>query len=165
MPRDQFRLLMQEFHRAEEPDKVGQLASPVILLPYDATGALMPVAHVVMNTPTGITLVCHVAVAANNQEMRHAALGSPVRLKRSRTGRLEIVGLDKRAPGTIHNYTLRLSSAELVSGNVSALTTRVVTYGELASVTSTGYGQTPFGAVAMYGATSNLISIVWPGGV
>ena len=165
MPRDQFRLLMQEFHRAEEPDKVGQLASPVILLPYDATGALMPVAHVVMNTPTGITLVCHVAVAANNQEMRHAALGSPVRLKRSRTGRLEIVGLDKRAPGTLYNYTLNLSTAVMTSGNVSALTTRVVNLGELASVTSVGFGQTPLAAVAMYDASSNVVTIVWPGGV
>ena len=134
--------------------------SPVTLLPYDTTGALMPVAHVSMNTPTGIVLVCNVPVAANNQELRHAALGSPVRMKRSRTGRLEIIGLDKRAPGTVYNYTMALSTGALTSGNVSALSARPLTYDELQSATSLGYGQTPYGAVGILNASNTLITFV-----
>ena len=83
MSRDLLRILLQETARAEKTDIVGQILSPVTLLPYDSTGALMPVAHVSMNTPTGIVLLCNVPIAANNQVMQHATLGSPVLMKRS----------------------------------------------------------------------------------
>lgn len=159
MPRDLLRVLLQESARAEQSDMTGQIMSVVTLLPYDTTGALMPVAHVALNTPTGIMLVCHVPVAANNQELRHAALGSPVRLKRSRTGRIEIIGLDKRAPGTLYNYTLNISTAALTSGNVSALSARPLTYGELASATSAGYGDTPFGATGIFNQSGTLLTL------
>ena len=160
MPRDLLRQLLQETARAEQNDLVAQTASTVTLLPYDTTGALMPVVHVVMNTPTGIVLLCNIPVAANGQEMRHAALGSPVRLKRSRTGRIEVVGLDKRAPGTLYNYTLTISTGALVSGNTSAITTRLLRYEELASATSTGYGETPFGAIGVFNQSSTLLGFV-----
>lgn len=144
--------------------------SSVTLIPYDVAGTLMPVAHVVMNTPTGITLICNVPVAANNQEMRHAALGSPVRLKRSRTGRLEIIGLDKRAPGTLYNYVLNISTAVVTSGaitvsgginsagNVSSLSAHLITLGGLASATSVGFGVTPLQAIGLYNASNTLIT-------
>lgn len=138
----------------------GQIMSPVTLIPYDSMGSVMPVAHVVLNTPTGIVLVCNVPVAANNKVMDHAALGSPVRLKRSLTGRLEIIGLDKRAPGTLYNYTMAISTGILTSGNVSALSGRALTYGELASGTSAGYGDTPYGAMGVFNGSSTLLMLV-----
>ena len=120
----------------------------------------MTVAHVVLNTPTGIVLVCNVPVAANNKVMEHAALGSPVRLKRTRTGRLEIVGLDKRVPGTLYNYTVAISTGVVTSGNVSAVSGRTLTYGELASATSAGYGATPYGAIGVFNGSSTLLMLV-----
>ena len=160
MPKDLLRILLQEHTRATEHEMTGQIMSPVTLLPYDNMGRLMPVAHVTMNTPTGIVLICNVPVAANNQVMQHAALGSPVRLKRSRSGRLEIVGLDKRTPGTLYNYTLAISTGLLTSGNVSGINTRTLTYGELASATSGGYGQTPYGAIGIFNGSSTLMTLV-----
>ncbi len=160
MPKDLLRILLHEHSRATQEDMVGQIMSPVTLLPYDNMGRLMPVAHVTMNTPTGIVLICNVPVAANNQVMQHAALGSPVRLKRSRTGRLEIIGLDKRAPGTLYNYTLAISTGLLTSGHVSGINARALTYGELASATSGGYGQTPYGATGIFNGSSTLMTLV-----
>ena len=160
MPKDLLRILLAEHTRANQEDMVGQIMSRVRLLPYDSMGGLMPVAHVVLNTPTGIVLICNVPVAANNKVMEHAALGSPVRLKRSRTGRLEIVGLDKRAPGTLFNYTVAISTGVLTSGNVSAVSGRALTYGELASATSFGYGQTPYGALGVFNGSSTLLMLV-----
>lgn len=159
MPRDQLRILLSEHSRAEQQDMTGQTVSPVILLPYDTAGELMPTVHVQLNTPKGLVLVCHVPVAANNQELKHVTMGSPVRLKRSRTGRIEVVGLDKRTPGTIYSYTLNISTAVLTSGNPSALSASVVTFGALASVTSIGFGQTPFGAIILTNASGTIVAV------
>ena len=158
MARDLLRVLLQETARAEKADMVGQIMSPVTLLPYDSTGALMPVATISMNTPTGIVLLCNIPVAHISQELRNAALGTPVLMKRSRTGRLEIVGLDKRAPGTLHNYTLVISTGVLTSGNVSALSAAPLTYEALACATSVGYGETPYGAIGIYNGSGTLIT-------
>lgn len=160
MPKDMLRILLQEHSRASREDMVGQIMSQVTLLPYDSMGNRMPVAHVVMNTPTGIVLVCNVPVAHIGQELRNAALGTPVRMKRSRTGRLEIVGLDKRAPGTVHNYTMAISTGVLTSGAVSAISGRPLTYGELGSATSAGYGETPYGAVGVFNGSNTLLMLV-----
>lgn len=160
MPRDQFRILLQEHSRAEQQDMTGQIMSQVVMLPYDSNGELMPTAHVAINMPTGIIIVSHVPIAANNKELGHAAMGSPVRLRRSRTGRLEIIGLDKRAPGTVYNYTLNLSTMVTTSGNVSGFSAYPLTYIQLTSFTSIGYGQTPFGALGMFDPSGNLIAFV-----
>lgn len=158
MPRDMLRLLLQETVRAEQDMMTGTIASQVILLPYDVAGIVMPTAHVIMNTAGGIKLVCHIPIAQNNQELRHAVIGSPVQIQRSRTGRLEIVGLAKRDPGTVLNYTMNLSTASMISGNVSALSAHAVTLGELASVTSVGFGQTPLAAVGIFNFSGTFVT-------
>lgn len=168
MPRDLFRVLLDEHSRAQEHDMTGQIMSTVTLLPYDVPGVLMPVASVVINGQRGITLLSDVPIAANNQELLHATLGSPVRLKRSRTGRVEIVGLDKRTPGTLYNYTVPISAGMSawtisaftpVSGNVSAISARVLQYGELVSATSFGYGDAPYGAIGIYNQSGTLLGL------
>jgi len=171
MARDLFRTLLQEHTRAEQQDLIGQIASPVHLIPYDVTGTLMPTAHVTINNPTGIVLICNIPIAANNQELRHAAVGSPVRMKRSRSGRLEIIGIDKRATGTLFNYVLNISTAVLTSGaitvsggidlagNTSSLSFRPLTLGELASVTSAGFGETPLQATGIFNGSSTLLGL------
>jgi len=115
---------------------------------------------VVVNMPTGVVFMSHIPIAANNKELGHAALGSPIRLKRSRSGRVEIIGLDKRTPGDIQNYTLNISTMVTTSGNVSGFSAYPLTYIQLTSFTSVGYGQTPFGAVGMFDPTGNFIAFV-----
>ena len=157
MPRSQLRILLQEHTRAEKTELTGQVVSQVYLLPYDTNGEIMPCVHVAVNMQTGVQIISSVPIAANNLVLQHVGLGSPVVLRRSRTGRVEVVGLDKRTPGTIYNYQFTVSTGSLTSGNVSGFIPRVLTYIELTSFTSIGYGQTPFGATALFSPSSAFI--------
>ena len=155
--RDQFRILLQEHTRAEKTEITGQVVSQVTLLPYDTNGELMPCVHVSVNMPSGVHIISSVPIAANNLVLQHVGLGSPVILKRSRTGRVEVVGLDKRTPGAIYNYKFVVSTGSMISGNVSGYRPLVLNYAQLASFTSIGYGQTPFGATALFDPSSVFI--------
>jgi len=157
MPRDMLRVLLAEHTRAEKTELTGQVLSQVTLLPYDTNGEIMPCVHVAVNMPSGVHIISSVPIAANNLTLQHVGLGSPVILKRSRTGRVEVVGLDKRTPGFIYNYQFTVSTGVMVSGNVSGFSPRVLNYAELASFTSIGYGQTTFGATGIFSPSSAFI--------
>lgn len=90
----------------------------------------------------------NVPIARGNHALLYAEVGSPVTLKRSMSGRYEIVGFSKAMPGT--NTRIAVDLQEFTIGQVEDLTilSRPVMYGELAGLG--GYGNVPYGSVAIY---------------
>ena len=166
MPRDLLRQLLAERITAQHDTIRGEILTNPRLTIYDTANQAMHVADVML---TGATIVSSVPIAANNQDLLYATAGSPVRLRRSASGRLEIVGLDKRGIGNTYNYTVSmtlltsisaLTAIIVTSGATSGFSTRALTYGELASATSGGYGTTPYGAWALVNGAGSIVNIV-----
>lgn len=167
MPRDLLRILLAERAQATIPEMDGEIISRFTLVPFDTGGTLMPVAEVRI----GGDIISGVPVAANNQELLEAIPGTPVRLRRSQTGRIEIVGLSKRAFGNTYSFTLVLprslpttsgglitTSSILISGAVSGFSSRTVTLGELATIS--GFGFTPLEALALYNQSNTFLRLL-----
>ena len=166
MPRDLLRQLLHERIDANRDTLRGQILTMPRFIPYDAGTAYMPVCDVLLE---GTTIVSAVPIAAANQELRYATIGSPVRLSRSSTGRVEVIGLDKRGIGNVYNYTVSLTPLTtlsaavgivVTSGATSGFSSRILTYGELASATTGGYGETPYGAWALTQADGTIINVI-----
>lgn len=97
----------------------------------------------------------NVPIATGNQELLYADAGAAVRLRRSGSGRWEVVGFSKRKPGTYRRIGVRIPfpgieavEYELEEEEEIGLEARALTYGELASFG--GYGNVPYGAVALF---------------
>lgn len=90
----------------------------------------------------------NVPIARGNHELLYAEVGAPVTLKRTMSGRYEIIGFSKQMPGT--NTRIAVDLQEFTIGQVEDLTilSRPITYGELADLG--GYGNVPYGSVAIY---------------
>ncbi|MCB1865179.1 MAG: hypothetical protein KDG50_07085 [Chromatiales bacterium] len=98
----------------------------------------------------------NVPISTGVRELTYADVGSAVRLRRSDSGRFEIVGFSRRAPG---NYTrVPVTVPEPAIGPVQydigavveiGLSTRVIPYDELQDLPG-GYGAVPYGAYGIY---------------
>lgn len=159
------RHLLQQRAEANQPDIWGQVMTQVRLVPWDTAGTLMPVVDVLVNRPGGTKFISAVPVAATNQELGYVAIGSPVRLRRSRTGRVEVVGVDKRAAGGVVRYTLVIENGVPFQATASVVFARVLTLGELGNisgnVSGNVFGETPMGSFGVFDYfTSNYLHIL-----
>jgi hypothetical protein len=96
-----------------------------------------------------------VPIAAANKDLIYAEVGSAVRLRRSDSGRWEVVGFSKRRIGTYTRVGVSIPDPgfdpipyTLESPVDIGLTARVLTYDEL--ITYGGYGAIPYGATGIF---------------
>lgn len=170
MPRDSLRQLFDERIKARKPEIVGETVSPFTIVPFDNAATLMHVADVQISG----TIVSAVPLHMNNRELQYAAPGTPVKLARSNSGRLEIIGRAKRGFNAIYAYTLSipvltpdasntnsaLFGAILTSVGITGYKTRQVTLGELATATSGGFGETPLQAYVLTTVDGTIVNVI-----
>ena len=98
------------------------------------------------------SILHNVPIAAGNRDVIYAEVGAAVRLRRTSSGRYQIIGFSKMMPGTYKRYPINLETFEL--GAIEDLTTtaRALTLAELADYG--GFGTTPFGAIAIFRGTT-----------
>lgn len=109
-----------------------------------------------------------VPIANGNLEITYADVGAAVRLRRSESGRFEVIGFSKRLPGTFYAVPVTLptfefrpmvkyghavvpvSSGGAILGTAEPLgwTSSVIPFGDFPLYN--GFGLTPFGAIATY---------------
>lgn len=85
----------------------------------------------------------NVPLARGNREVSYADVGNACRLRRTASGRYEVVGFSKETPGTYTRVTVNLDTLTLTSVTDLSIRTALVEYGDLA------YGTTPYGASAI----------------
>jgi hypothetical protein len=90
----------------------------------------------------------NVPIARNNRSLVFTDAGSAIRLRRTDSGRYEVVGLSNELPGTYTTFSVNLD--DFTFGAVTDLTivSRLLTYAELATVG--GYGTIPYGAIGIF---------------
>lgn len=90
----------------------------------------------------------NVPIARNNRSLVFTDAGSAIRLRRTDSGRYEIIGLSNELPGTYTTFSVNLE--DFTFGAVTDLTivSRLLTYAEL--VTFGGYGTIPYGAIGIF---------------
>ena len=166
MPRDLFRALIAERIAANQTTLRGQILTIPRSVIYGTVSQFLPVVDVLI---AGGVIISSVPIAANNQVLLYATAGSPVRLLRSPSGRVEVVGLDKRGIGNTYAYSVNMTpftstsgsmDISITSGATIGFSTRILNYGELASATSGGYGTTPYGAWALVNASGAIVNIL-----
>lgn len=167
---DYLRKLFDERTNARRTELVGEIISRFHLTPFDPQGTLMPTADVRLSGQ----ILSAIPLAANNRDLLYAQPGTAVTLARSGSGRLEVTGLAKRGFGTIFTYTLTvpeltpansgtnsaLATTVLVSTSMSGFLVSICTFGELASATSGGFGQTPFEALLLKNASGTILNVI-----
>jgi hypothetical protein len=99
----------------------------------------------------------NVPISKNNRELIYAEVGNAVQLRRSTSGRYEIVGYAKEMPGTYKRYPIDL--VNLTIGAVEDLTISAIPIplGDLQNFGG-GFGFIPLGAIGIYRG-STLIEI------
>jgi len=102
-----------------------------------------------------VTPLRNVPIAAANKDLIYTDIGSAVRLRRSDSGRWEVVGFSKRRVGTYTRVGVVIPEPGFdpvpytIATPVSiGLSARAITYGELA--TYGGYGTVPYGTTAIF---------------
>jgi len=170
MPRDYFRQLFDERVKAREGKIIGETLSKFKLVPFDNAATLMHVADIKISN----TIVSAVPLSTNNRELLYAAIGTPVEMTRSPSGRLEVTGLSKRGFNNVYCYTLDIpvltldcsqSASAFTPATLTSLTTlgfsrRGTTLGELATATDGGFGETPFGAIVLLDPEGNILNVI-----
>lgn len=100
------------------------------------------------------SIIKNVPIAAGAGDVRYAAIGSQggsaVRVaKNPATGKLSIVGFSKHKPGIYHRYSLDTATGTLGSLEDRTITSRKLTFGELATLGG-GFGICPWGAYGIF---------------
>ena len=118
----------------------------------------------VIDNNTGDEVVAplrNVPIAAANKDLIYTDIGSAVRLRRSDSGRWEVIGFSKRRVGSYTRVGVTIPEPGfdpipyVISTPVPiGLSARAVTYGELATLG--GYGVVPYGATAIFSGTTLL---------
>ena len=116
MPRDLFRLYFNERYQASREELNGELITTVRFV--DSFGA-NNIQMLCADVRVSASILNNVPVAENNRELLYAQPGTPIRLQRSRTGRLEITGLNKRTAGNITQYAMPVT---IVTGSNPGVT-------------------------------------------
>lgn len=103
------------------------------------------------------SILHNVPIAPGNDALIYADVGAAVRLRRSASGRYEVVGFALSMPGT--NVRVPVNLDDLTFGEIEdrTLTSRPFTFGELASYGG-GWGSIPWGAYGVFRGTT-LIAI------
>ncbi|HXH10791.1 MAG TPA: DUF1565 domain-containing protein [Alphaproteobacteria bacterium] len=173
MPRDLFRLYFHERYQSVREELNGELMTSVRQVVFGANAVPMLCADVRVSAH----ILSSVPVAENNNELLYAQPGTPVRLQRSNSGRLEITGLNKRGKGNITTYHVpitiqtagSLTSVKIDVNGLSFVSVigyfiRTLTLGELALATPGGFGETPLEAIAVFDAYGGVVGLVGAGG-
>lgn len=112
---------------------------------YDQSPDLIPIVN-----GFAIGSVLHnVPIAKGNRDVVYAEVGSAVRLRRTASGRYEIVGFSKEMPGSYIRVPVNLDTLTIGPIEDIGITARVLTLGELA-LYGGGFGVIPLGAVAIF---------------
>jgi hypothetical protein len=142
----------------------GKTLSVPALLVADGDGGLsycvdVDIGQKRINQNTGdeeIAILKNVAIASGDQSLLYADVGAAVRLRRSDSGRWEIVGYSKRIPGTYFRIGVQIGEpgADPIRITLSTPTditvsSRPLTYDELATIGG-GYGVCPYGAIGLF---------------
>lgn len=103
------------------------------------------------------TVLRNVPIARGNDALIYAEVGAAVRLRRSASGRYEVVGFSLQIPGK--NIRIPVNLDDMTFGPIEdrTLTSRAFTLEELASFGG-GFGVVPFGAYGLFRG-STLIEI------
>ncbi len=94
----------------------------------------------------------NVPIAPGNDALIYADVGAAVRLRRSTSGRYEVVGFALSMPGT--NIRIPVDLDDLTFGEIDdrTLTSRALTFIELSEFGT--FGDIPFGAIALFRGTT-----------
>lgn len=109
-----------------------------------------------LNTGSIGSVLHNVPIARGNMDVIYADAGAAVRLRRSASGRYEIIGFSKQMPGTYIRVPVDLEDFTFSQIEDLSITSRAIPYGEL--VNFGGYGTAAYGTVAIYQGT-NLIKV------
>lgn len=111
---------------------------------YDQTLDLVPI---VDGQAIG-SILHNVPIATGNRDLIYAEVGSAVRLRRTSSGRYQIVGFSKIMPGTYTRYPVTIDLGTIGVIEDLSIVTRVLTLADL--IDFGGFGTVPLGAVALY---------------
>lgn len=89
-----------------------------------------------------------VPIARGNMDVVYADVGAAVRLRRSASGRYEIIGFSKQMPGTYIRVPVNLDDFTFGALEDLSITSRPLTYAELAEFG--GYGAAAYGSIAIF---------------
>lgn len=103
------------------------------------------------------SILHNVPIARGNDALRYADVGAAVRLRRTSSGRYEVIGFSLQMPGTNTRLSVNLNNLTFGQPEDRTLTTRPFTLGELAYYGG-GFGVIPLGAIGVF-AGPNLIRI------
>lgn len=95
----------------------------------------------------------NVPIAPGNDALIYADVGSAVRLRRSASGRYEVIGFALTMPGTMTRTPVRLDDVTFGQIEDRTLTSRPFTLSELA-VYGGGFGVIPLGAIGTFRGTT-----------
>lgn len=91
----------------------------------------------------------NVPIARGNRDLLYAEVGAAVRLRRTESGRYEVSGFSKEAPGTYIRIPVTLTTFVLGPAEDESITGRPLTYEELHTI-GAGYGFCPYGAIGIF---------------
>lgn len=94
----------------------------------------------------------NVPIARGNMDVVYADVGSAVRLRRSTSGRYEIIGFSKQMPGTYIRVPVDLEDFTFGQIEDLSITSLPIAYGDL--VNFGGYGSAAYGSIAIYQGTT-----------
>ena len=94
------------------------------------------------------TVLKNVPIARGNRDVVYAEVGSAVRLRRTSSGRFEIIGFSKEMPGTYKRYPVNLTTLAIGVVEDLTITALVIPLGDLYLFGS--FGTIPLGAIAIY---------------
>jgi hypothetical protein len=109
-----------------------------------------------LNTGSIGSVLHNVPIARGNMDVIYADAGAAVRLRRSTSGRYEIIGFSKQMPGTYIRVPVDLEDFTFGQIEDLSIMSRAVAYADL--VNFGGYGTAAYGAIAIYQGT-NLIKV------
>lgn len=94
------------------------------------------------------SILHNVPIAKGNMDVVYADVGAAVRLRRTATGRYEIIGFSKEMPGTYKRIPVDFTNFSLGPIEDLTITSVAVSYGDL--VLFGGYGVAAYGTIAIY---------------
>jgi hypothetical protein len=105
-----------------------------------------------LNVGTLGSVLHNVPIARGNMDVVYADVGAAVRLRRSASGRYEIIGFSKQMPGTYVRIPVDLDDFTFGPIEDLSITSLPIAYGDL--VNYGGYGTAAYGATAIYQGTT-----------
>jgi hypothetical protein len=99
------------------------------------------------------TVLRNVPIARGNDALRYADVGAAVRLRRTASGRYEVVGFSMQMPGTNTRVPVNLRDLTFGQAQTYSLTARTLTLADL-GVYGGGFGLCPLGAVGVFRGTT-----------